>query len=108
MITNVSDCLERMRNADNGKFKFTFICLEFYLKHNLNFLFIVIEDGDTTEDQEARALLNKFLGASIIMKGVETSIAPASNRQSKIVTTTTTNNKRGDINRSPKQEVCFH
>lgn len=28
--------------------------------------------GDTEEDKEARALLNKFLGASVLMSGVET------------------------------------
>ncbi|XP_046802929.1 titin isoform X1 [Lucilia cuprina] len=73
VITNVSDCLERMRNADN-----------------------VVEEGDTAEDQEARALLNKFLGASIIMKGVESSLPAGSNRQSKIITTTTTSSNFSD------------
>ncbi|TMW41671.1 hypothetical protein DOY81_013249, partial [Sarcophaga bullata] len=78
VITNVSDCLERMRNADN-----------------------VVEEGDSAEDQEARALLNKFLGASIIMKGVESSLPEAaastsSNRQSKIITTTTTSSNLSD------------
>ncbi|XP_037818356.1 serine-rich adhesin for platelets isoform X6 [Lucilia sericata] len=75
VITNVSDCLERMRNADN-----------------------VVEEGDTPEDQEARALLNKFLGASIIMKGVESSLPAGSNRQSKIITTTTTSSNLSDDN----------
>ncbi|KAM7346251.1 uncharacterized protein ACRADG_006301 isoform 2-T2 [Cochliomyia hominivorax] len=76
VITNVTDCLERMRNADN-----------------------VVEEGDTAEDQEARALLNKFLGASIIMKGVESSLPAASaatNRQSRIITTTTTSSTLSD------------
>lgn len=31
----------------------------------------VIEDGDTTEDSEARALLNKFLGATVLMAGMQ-------------------------------------
>ncbi|XP_058977637.1 titin isoform X4 [Musca domestica] len=69
IITGVDDVLDRMRNADN-----------------------VVEEGDTAEDQEARALLNKFLGASIIMKGVESTIPtiPTVNRETKIITTTTT------------------
>lgn len=29
------------------------------------------ENGDTEDDREARALLNKFLGASVLMSGVE-------------------------------------
>ncbi|KAI8128292.1 Smoothelin-like protein 1 [Lucilia cuprina] len=83
VITNVSDCLERMRNADN-----------------------VVEEGDTAEDQEARALLNKFLGASIIMKGVESSLPAGSNRQSKIITTTTTSsNFSDDDDNNAKNEV---
>ncbi|XP_037936515.1 titin isoform X3 [Teleopsis dalmanni] len=51
VVTGVDDVLERMRNADN-----------------------VVEEGDTAEDQEARALLNKFLGASVIMRGVESAL----------------------------------
>lgn len=31
----------------------------------------MIEDGDTTEDSEARALLNKFLGATVLMAGMQ-------------------------------------
>lgn len=37
---------------------------------------LVTESGDTEEDREARALLNKFLGASVLMSGVE-SMMPA-------------------------------
>lgn len=65
-------------------------------------MFTVVEEGDTPEDQEARALLNKFLGASIIMKGVESSLPGASaasastNRQSRIITTTTTSTTLSD------------
>lgn len=47
-VTGVQDVLERMRNSDN-----------------------VEESGDTEEDREARALLNKFLGATVLMKGME-------------------------------------
>ncbi|KAL7743880.1 hypothetical protein ACLKA6_003108 [Drosophila palustris] len=57
IVSSVDDVLERMRNADN-----------------------VVEPGDTSEDREARALLNKFLGASVIMQGVE-SMLPAGQRQ---------------------------
>ncbi|KAH9635503.1 hypothetical protein HF086_014996 [Spodoptera exigua] len=31
----------------------------------------VIQEGDTTEDTEARALLNKFLGATVLMAGMQ-------------------------------------
>lgn len=34
----------------------------------------MIEDGDTEEDKEARALLNKFLGASVLMSGMESMV----------------------------------
>ncbi|XP_060837850.1 serine-rich adhesin for platelets-like isoform X2 [Rhopalosiphum padi] len=47
-VTGVQDVLTRMRNAD-----------------------LVVESGDTNEDTEARALLNKFLGASVILHGME-------------------------------------
>lgn len=30
----------------------------------------VIQDGDSMEDAEARALLNKFLGATVLMHGM--------------------------------------
>lgn len=33
--------------------------------------FSVVESDDTCEDTEARALLNKFLGASVILQGME-------------------------------------
>lgn len=42
--------------------------------------FSVVEPGDSAEDSEARALLNKFLGASVIMQGVE-SMLPVGQRQ---------------------------
>ena len=35
-------------------------------------LFLVQEDGDTEKDREARALLNKFIGANILMSSIET------------------------------------
>uniref|UniRef100_A0A182NMY6 Smoothelin domain-containing protein n=1 Tax=Anopheles dirus TaxID=7168 RepID=A0A182NMY6_9DIPT len=51
-VVDVRDVVQRMNNADN-----------------------VTEQGDTVEDQEARALLNKFLGASVLMSGVESMVA---------------------------------
>ncbi|XP_073956933.1 uncharacterized protein isoform X2 [Choristoneura fumiferana] len=53
-VTGVQDILTRMKNAD-----------------------IVIEAGDTTEDTEARALLNKFLGATVLMAGMKNYVADA-------------------------------
>lgn len=37
----------------------------------LNMCIAVNEVGDTDADREARALLNKFLGASVILQGME-------------------------------------
>uniref|UniRef100_A0A8W7PXY8 Smoothelin domain-containing protein n=1 Tax=Anopheles coluzzii TaxID=1518534 RepID=A0A8W7PXY8_ANOCL len=51
-VVDVRDVLQRMSNADN-----------------------VTEQGDSAEDQEARALLNKFLGASVLMSGVESMVS---------------------------------
>ncbi|XP_046965669.1 titin isoform X2 [Vanessa cardui] len=47
-VTGVQDILTRMKNAD-----------------------IVIEEGDSSADTEARALLNKFLGATVLMAGMQ-------------------------------------
>ncbi|XP_047991412.1 serine/arginine repetitive matrix protein 2 [Leguminivora glycinivorella] len=57
-VTGVQDILTRMKNAD-----------------------IVIEQGDTNEDTEARALLNKFLGATVLMAGMKNYVAEAQNQQ---------------------------
>ncbi|XP_030381064.1 mucin-19 isoform X8 [Scaptodrosophila lebanonensis] len=72
VVTGVDDVLQRMRNADN-----------------------VVEPGDSAEDQEARALLNKFLGASVIMQGVE-SMLPQGGRTT--TTSTRTYTQRGGNN----------
>lgn len=37
----------------------------------------MIEAGDTSEDTEARALLNKFLGATVLMAGMKNYVADA-------------------------------
>lgn len=34
-------------------------------------IFTVVEEGDTQEDSEARALLNKFFGATALMTSIE-------------------------------------
>ncbi|GBP83447.1 hypothetical protein EVAR_103328_1 [Eumeta japonica] len=47
-VTGVQDILSRMKNAD-----------------------IVLTASDNSEDAEARALLNKFLGASVLMAGMQ-------------------------------------
>ena len=38
---------------------------------NENYFFTVKEVGDSKEDAEARALLNKFLGATALMTSIE-------------------------------------
>lgn len=52
---------------------------------------LVEESGDSAEDREARALLNKFLGASVLMTGVESMMPALKNGStgSQIVTTIT-------------------
>ncbi|KAJ4445509.1 hypothetical protein ANN_12189 [Periplaneta americana] len=47
-VTGVQDVLTRMKNADQD-----------------------VQAGDTDEDAEARTLLNKFLGAQVILQGME-------------------------------------
>ncbi|XP_065334751.1 titin homolog isoform X2 [Cloeon dipterum] len=47
-VTGVQDVLSRMREADNDQ-----------------------EEGLSCEDREAKSLLNKFLGASVLMQGIE-------------------------------------
>nr|CAD7392586.1 unnamed protein product [Timema cristinae] len=58
-VTGVQDVLTRMRNADQD-----------------------VETGDSLEDREARALLNKFLGAQVLLSGVESVVKPATHTQS--------------------------
>ncbi|XP_055613948.1 microtubule-associated protein futsch-like [Uranotaenia lowii] len=60
-VSGVQDVLDRMRNADN-----------------------VEETGDSVEDREARALLNKFLGASVLMSGMESMVASRGEESSSI------------------------
>ncbi|XP_050543400.1 serine-rich adhesin for platelets-like isoform X2 [Daktulosphaira vitifoliae] len=77
-VTGVQDVLTRMRNAD-----------------------LVVENGDTNEDSEARSLLNKFLGASVILHGMEQG---AKSPTSSSVNTTTSNTSSATlVNRVEKQ-----
>lgn len=39
------------------------------------------ESGDSAEDREARALLNKFLGASVLMSGMESMMASSTKEE---------------------------
>ncbi|XP_024081733.1 uncharacterized protein LOC106674087 isoform X3 [Cimex lectularius] len=57
-VTGVQDILSRMRNAD-----------------------LVTETDDTEEDAKARALLNKFLGASVILQGMEQGMRHSASQQ---------------------------
>lgn len=47
-----------------------------------------MENGDTKEDIEARTLLNKFLGASVILRGMEQGVAMSPSFSPETVTTT--------------------
>lgn len=60
----------------------------------------VKEAGDTSEDQEARALLNKFLGATVLMAGMESMVAKEA---TKIVGAPITQRKSTKQN---QQQVC--
>ncbi|XP_065074893.1 mucin-2-like isoform X2 [Ochlerotatus camptorhynchus] len=97
-VSGVQDVLERMRNADN-----------------------VEESGDSAEDREARALLNKFLGASVLMSGMESmmassakeemstaegSAAPGTKKVSKVTTTRTVKSTASSSsNNAPKPSI---
>jgi hypothetical protein len=59
-VTGVQDVISRMKSED-------------------------VREGDTAEDIEARGLLNKFLGAQVILSGIESNVKASS---------TTTNSKR--------------
>uniref|UniRef100_A0A0P6IWS8 Putative microtubule-associated protein futsch n=1 Tax=Aedes aegypti TaxID=7159 RepID=A0A0P6IWS8_AEDAE len=96
-VSGVQDVLDRMRNADN-----------------------VEESGDSAEDREARALLNKFLGASVLMSGMESmmasstkeemstaegSSAPGSKKVSKVTTTRTVKSTASSSSNAPKPSI---
>ncbi|XP_053698402.1 serine-rich adhesin for platelets [Sabethes cyaneus] len=94
-VSGVQDVLERMRNADN-----------------------VEETGDNEEDREARALLNKFLGASVLMSGMESMIAsgmkeqsstvecaPGTQKVSRVTTTRTVKSNSSSSNNASKPSI---
>lgn len=62
---------------------------------------VVVESGDTNEDAEARSLLNKFLGASVILYGMEQ--GAKSPTSSSVNTTTSTTSSATLVNRVEKQ-----
>uniref|UniRef100_A0A182T8U7 Smoothelin domain-containing protein n=1 Tax=Anopheles maculatus TaxID=74869 RepID=A0A182T8U7_9DIPT len=85
-VVDVRDVLQRMSNADN-----------------------VTEQGDTVEDHEARALLNKFLGASVLMSGVESMVSSTGSILSEtapLPSATTTATKK--ILRASSELIYFH
>ncbi|XP_044253053.1 uncharacterized protein LOC123004018 isoform X2 [Tribolium madens] len=70
-VTGVQDAISRMKSED-------------------------IRQGDSSEDVEARGLLNKFLGAQVILSGIESSIKSTSSnakRSTKVTTTITEGGK---------------
>ncbi|XP_069694945.1 mucin-17-like isoform X3 [Periplaneta americana] len=82
-VTGVQDVLTRMKNADQD-----------------------VQAGDTDEDAEARTLLNKFLGAQVILQGMEPLVKGSQSQSAALVsqverqrvltsqkTTSTTNGK---------------
>lgn len=75
-VTGVQDVIERMKNADNGKeiTKLIFLLLMCLKLFN----FSVEDTSESAEDREARSLLNKFLGASVLMTGVESMMSSSS------------------------------
>ncbi|XP_038116554.1 uncharacterized protein LOC6050116 isoform X2 [Culex quinquefasciatus] len=93
-VSGVQDVLERMRNADN-----------------------VEESGDSAEDREARALLNKFLGASVLMSGMEsllpggaakgedTEPTSGTKKVSKVTTTRTVKSTASSSSNAPKPSI---
>jgi hypothetical protein len=64
-----------LRQIHHKQFKLLKFQIFFQKSSKLNFFSLfsiqVVEDGDTQEDIEARALLNKFLGATALMTGIE-------------------------------------
>lgn len=50
---------------------------------------LVVESGDTDNDIESRALLNKFLGASVILYGMEQGAKSPGKTNTKTITTAT-------------------
>ncbi|CAH0777023.1 unnamed protein product [Bemisia tabaci] len=78
-VTGVQDILERMRNAD-----------------------LASDVTESTEDQEARSLLNKFLGASVILQGMEAGMKSINGRSPQSLTT----NSATLVNRVEKQRMA--
>lgn len=69
--SNVHEVITYMRNADNGEIFNLIESIAYNFKSISISLLSVVEVGDTKTDSEARALLNKFLGASALMSSIE-------------------------------------
>lgn len=65
--SNVQEVLTFMKNADHGEF----VDATENVEGHKNVFYSVEEEGDTKDDAEARALLNKFLGATALMTSIE-------------------------------------
>ncbi|XP_075977948.1 uncharacterized protein LOC142977753 isoform X1 [Anticarsia gemmatalis] len=83
-VTGVQDILTRMKNAD-----------------------IVIQEGDSSEDTEARALLNKFLGATVLMAGMQSYVTekPSGKVTVKQETVRTSSSGGGKVTSSQSRSV---
>lgn len=88
-VTGVQDVINRM-SAEG------WLCCKMIVEV-LKYCLIVAEvyDGETAEDAEARALLNKFLGSQVLLSGMESRESHATSgtlikkRITKVTTTTT-------------------
>jgi hypothetical protein len=63
--------------------KFNTICLSSVYKRALIlkcaiYVFLEVVEGESEEDREARSLLNKFLGAQVLLQGMEPLISAQS------------------------------
>lgn len=67
---------------------------------------LVVESGDTNEDTEARALLNKFLGASVILHGMEQGAKSPSSSPS--TTTTSSASLVNQVEKQRAQVICLY
>ena len=70
----------------------------------LQIFFLVTEKTDSTEDAEARALLNKFLGASVILQGMEQGMR-AAQKHSETESATTSPSSAALVIQAEKQRV---
>lgn len=89
-VTGVQDIISRMRAADHGNPQSRPIVSDILNEKNQPFngvSFLLIEDYDdgSADDVEARTLLNKFLGASAMMTGMEPLVKASGGNSSTLV-----------------------